>query len=277
MSDRLNGKVALITGAARGQGRRHAVRLAREGADVIAIDLCRQIDSVHYPLASPDDLARTVEEVEGLDRRIVAVEADVRDTSRMSEVVTDGAHQLGGIDIVLANAGIFGIGDEDGNISEQAWRDVIDVNLTGVWNTTTPAIPFLKERHGGAIVITVSVAGTKGLRNMAHYVSAKHGLVGLMRTLAVDLAPYSIRVNSIHPTNVDTDMIQNEPTYRLFSPDLPNPTRDDFATAAQGITLLPTPWVEPDDISNAVLFLVSAEARFVTGVTLPVDAGQSIK
>lgn len=277
MSGRLEGKVAFITGAARGQGRSHAISLAEEGADIIAVDLCAQIETVQYKMATAEDLAETAAAVEALGRRIVARQGDVRDGAAMRDAVDAGVAELGGIDIVLANAGIFTFGDDSGYISEQAWRDVIDTNLTGVWNTITPAVPHLRSRGGGSVVITSSVAGNKGLAHMGAYVAAKHGLVGLMRTLAIELAPDWIRVNSIHPTNVNTQMIQNEPTYHLFNPDLADPSYDDFVRAAHGITLLPVPWVEAIDISNAVLFLVSDEGRYITGISLPVDAGQSIK
>lgn len=277
MSGRLDGKVAFITGAARGQGRSHAIKLAQEGADIIALDICAQIKTVPYEMSTPADLKETVAAVEALGRRIVASEGDVRDSAAVAKAIDAGADALGGIDIVLANAGIFNFGDDSGYISEEAWRDVIDVNLTGVWNTITPAVPFMRTRGGGSIIITSSVAGNKGLAHMGHYVAAKHGLVGLMRTLAIELAPHHIRVNTIHPTNVNTGMIQNEATYHLFNPDLDNPTPDDFIRASRGITLLPVPWVESIDISNAVVFLASDEGRYITGITLPVDAGQSIK
>jgi SDR family mycofactocin-dependent oxidoreductase len=268
MPGRVEGKVAFITGAARGQGRSHAVRLAQEGADIIAVDICAQVDSVPYPMATPDDLAETVKEVEALDRRIVAAQADVRD---------DGIARLGRLDIVSANAGIASFGRAD-ELGEQAWRDMIDTDLTGAWHAAKAAIPHLiAGGRGGSIVITSSDAGLKGFQNIAHYVAAKHGLVGLMRTLALELAPHMIRVNSIHPTQVDTDMIMNAPTYALFRPDLEHPTQQDFEAASQATNALPVPWVEPVDISNALLFLASDEARYITGVTLPVDAGQVIK
>ena len=277
MTGRLENKVAFITGAARGQGRSHALKLASEGADIIAVDLCEQIETVPYPMATPADLDETIEQVEALGRRIVARKADVRVGAQVRDAIEAGVQELGGIDIVLANAGIFNFSDDAGFISEEAWRDVIDVNLTGVWNSITPAIPHLRARGGGSVVITSSVAGNKGLGHMGHYVAAKHGLVGLMRTMAIELAPDWIRVNSIHPTNVNTQMILNEPTYHLFNPDLDYPSHDDFVKAAGGITLLPVPWVEARDISNAVLFLVSDDGRYITGTSLPVDAGQSIK
>src|SRR6201992_2155463 len=274
---RVEGKVAFITGAARGQGRSHAIRLAEEGADIIAVDLAAQVDSVPYPMATPADLAQTVKEVAALARRIGASQADVRDYSAVKAAVDDGVAQLGRLDIVAANAGIFSFGRAE-DLEEQTWQDMIDVNLTGVWHAAKAAIPHLKAGgQGGSIVLTSSAAGLKGYANIAHYVSAKHGVVGLMKTLAVELAPHFIRVNSIHPTQVDTPMIQNEATWRLFRPDLDHPTRADFEPASQAMNLLPIPWVEPADISNAVLFLASDEARYITGVPLPVDAGCVIK
>jgi (+)-trans-carveol dehydrogenase len=277
MTGRVEGKVAFITGAARGQGRSHAVRLAQEGADIIAVDLCAQVDSVPYPMATPEDLADTVKQVEALDRRIVATQADVRDYGAVKQALDDGVAQLGRLDIVSANAGIFSVGPAD-LLPEQTWQDMIDTNLTGVWHAAKAAIPHLiAGGRGGSIVLTSSAAGLKAYANVAHYVSAKHGVVGLMRTLALELAPHMIRVNSLHPTQVDTDMIMNEPTFKLFSPDAENPTIEDFKPVSQALNALPIPWVEPVDISNALLFLASDEARYITGVTLPVDAGAVIK
>jgi len=276
---RVEGKVAFVTGAARGQGRSHAVRLAQEGADIIAVDLASQIDSVPYAMATPADLEQTVKEVEALDRRIVATQADVRDYDALKAALDDGVAQLGRLDIVSANAGIFTEGRAD-ELPEQTWQDMIDVNLTGVWHTVKAAIPHLKAGgRGGSIVITSSTAGLAGFENFAHYVSAKHGVVGLMRTLALELAADSIRVNTVHPTSVNTDMIQNQMTYSLFAPDLPEAerTKENLAPRFQGMNALPIPWVEPVDISNAVLFLASDEARYITGVQLPVDAGFSAK
>lgn len=269
---RVEGKVAFITGAARGQGRSHAVRLAEEGADIIAVDICDQVGSVQYPMATPDDLAKTVDAVEALDRRIVARQADVRSYDAVKSALEAGVAELGRVDIVSANAGISSFAPVE-EMDESTWRDMIDINLTGVWNTCKAAIPHLRAAGGGAIIITSSVAGLKGMANIGHYASAKHGVVGLMRTLAKELAPDMIRVNSVHPTTVDTDMIQNEPTYNLFAPDLENPTQEQMKERFQAINVLPIPWVEARDISNAVLWLASDEARYVTGVTLPIDAG----
>ena len=278
MAGRVAGKVAFITGAARGQGRSHAVRLAHEGADIIAVDVCAGIRGLPYAGATEQDLAETVKEVEALDRRIHAVRADVRDYQALRAALDDGVAQLGRLDIVAANAGIGSSPHAAQDLDDQTWQDMADVNLTGVWHAAKAAIPHLKAGgRGGSIVLTSSAAGLKGYGNIAHYVSAKHGVVGLMKTLAVELAPNFIRVNSIHPTQVDTPMIQNEATWRLFRPDLDRPTRADFEPASQAANLLPIPWVEPADISNALLFLASDEARYITGVPLPVDAGCLIK
>ena len=277
MAGRVEGKVAFITGAARGQGRSHAIRLAEEGADIIAVDLCRQVDSVPYPMSTPQDLAQTVKEVEALDRRIVASQADVRDYGALKAALDAGVAELGRLDIVSANAGISSVGRAD-ELPEETWQDMIDTNLTGVWHAAKAAIPHLKAGgRGGSIILTSSAAGLMAMENIAHYVSAKHGVVGLMRTLALELAPDSIRVNSLHPTMVNTPMIMNEPTYQLFRPDLENPTIDDAGPAFLTLNALPIKWVEPVDISNALLFLASDEARYITGVTLPIDAGCVIK
>jgi SDR family mycofactocin-dependent oxidoreductase len=278
MAGRVQGKVAFITGAARGQGRSHAIRLAQEGADIIAVDLTGQIDTVPYPMSTPADLAETVKEVEALDRRIVATQADVRDYGAVKTALDAGVAELGHLDIVSANAGIFSFGTME-ELDEQNWQDMIDVNLTGVWHAAKAAIPHLRAAGGGSIILTSSTAGLQALQNTGHYNAAKHGVVGLMRTLALELAPDFIRVNSVHPTAVNTDMIQNAATYELFASDLPvaERTKEALAPRFQGLNSLPIPWVEPVDISNAVLWLASDEARYVTGVTLPVDAGLLLK
>jgi SDR family mycofactocin-dependent oxidoreductase len=278
MPGRVEGKVAFITGAARGQGRSHAVRLAQEGADIIAVDICKQIDSVGLPMSTPEDLAETVAQVEALDRRIVAAEVDVRDYDALKATVDDGVAQLGRLDIVAANAGIGSGGSPMHEMSQELWQDMIDVNLTGVWLSAKAAIPHLiAGGRGGSITLTSSVGGLKAYPNIGNYVAAKHGVVGIMRTLAHELGQYGIRVNSVHPTQVDTPMVMHESVYRLFRPDLENPTAADLAPASQTKHVLPVPWVESVDISNALLFLASDEARYITGVTLPVDAGSLIK
>jgi (+)-trans-carveol dehydrogenase/(-)-trans-carveol dehydrogenase len=275
---RVEGKVAFITGAARGQGRSHAIRLAQEGADIIAIDICEAIPENPYEGSTEEDLAETVRQVEALDRRIVASKADVRDFDQLKGALDEGVAQLGRLDIVSANAGISGSPNRSENIPDEEWKNMIDINLGGVWRTAKAAIPHLRAGgRGGSIILTSSDAGIFAYENISHYVSAKHGVVGLMRTLALELAPDMIRVNSIHPTTVDTPMVQNDAIYRLFRPDLENPTKQDFADAATQMNALPIPWVEAVDISNALLWLASDEARYVTGVMLPVDAGAAVK
>lgn len=275
---RVEGMVAFITGAARGQGRSHAIRLAQEGADIIAIDACEDQPGIPYPGATEDDLAETVRQVEALGRTIVASKADVRDYDALKAAVDAGVERLGRLDIVSANAGIGVAPLLAEDITESLWTDMIDVNLSGVWRTAKAAIPHIKAGgRGGSIVLTSSVAGLQAFEHCAAYVSAKHGIVGLMRTMALELAPHMIRVNSIHPTQVDTVMIQNAATYGTFLPGMVNPTREDFAPASQAVNALPIPWVDVIDVSNALLFLASPEARFITGVPLPVDAGALIK
>lgn len=275
----LEGKVAFVTGAARGQGRSHALRLAQEGADVIAVDLCGQIGTVPYDMATSEDLAQTVEEVEALDRRIIATQADVRDSAALKAAVDDGVAQLGRLDIVAANAGIASFSPAE-DLSDEMWDDMIGTNLTGVFRTARAVIPHLKANPGGgSIVLTSSTAGIMGMGNLAHYVSAKHGVVGLMKVLAIELAPNMIRVNSVHPTTVNTDMVMNQGTFDLFRPDMSpgTATVEDAGEAFLTLNLLPVKWVEAVDISNAVVWLSSDQARYITGVQLPVDAGSVIK
>jgi len=267
---RLDGKVAFVTGAARGQGRSHAVRLAEEGADIIAIDLCGQVDSVQYPMSSPDDLAETQRLVEEQDRRVIAQQADVRDFEQLKTAVDRGVAEFGRLDVVCANAGIFTSADSMVDLTEEQWQDVIGINLTGVWHTVKVAVPhMIAAGNGGAIVITSSTAGLKGFPGFGHYVASKHGVIGIMRTLAIELAEHSIRVNTVHPTGVNTPMVVNEWIQQLFA------SRPDMAGGMQN--LLPIQMVEPVDISNAIVWLASDEARYVTGVTLPVDAGYTTK
>jgi (+)-trans-carveol dehydrogenase/(-)-trans-carveol dehydrogenase len=278
MPGRVEGKVAFITGAARGQGRSHAIRLAEEGADIIAVDICEDVDGIPYGGATEEDLAQTVKEVESLDRRIVATKADVREYDDLKRALDEGIAELGRLDIVSANAGIGLAPAQAQDITEVTWQTMIDINLTGVWHTTKAATPHLIEGgRGGSMILTSSSQGLRSSQNIAHYASAKHGVVGLMRTLALELAPHNIRVNSLHPTNVDTPMIMNDATFRLFRPELEHPDRDDMAEAALSLNALPVAWVDSVDISNALLFLASDEARYITGVTLSVDAGSALK
>ncbi|MFG1925946.1 mycofactocin-coupled SDR family oxidoreductase [Cryptosporangium sp. NPDC048952] len=276
MAGRVQGKVAFITGAARGQGRSHAIRLAQEGADIIAIDLNEDVPGTGSPGATDADLAETVKQVEALDRRILATKADVRDYAAVKKAVDEGVAELGRLDIVSANAGIASLPHLAHEMEEDTWKTMIDINLTGVWHTAKATIPHLIAAGGGALVLTSSAAGLQPYANIAHYVAAKHGVVGLMKTLALELAPHHIRVNSLHPTQVDTPMIQNPATYALFT-GRPDSTREEFEPISQEMNALPIPWVDAVDISNALLFLASDEGRYITGVTLPVDAGTLIK
>jgi (+)-trans-carveol dehydrogenase len=266
---RVEGKVAFITGAARGQGRSHAVRLAEEGADIIALDICKQLGTP-YEMSKPEDLDETVRLVEAAGGRIVARQGDVRDQGSLDAAVADGVAELGAIDIVIANAGICSF-DPVEQISEDKWGEMLDINLSGCWRTAKAAIPQLND--GGSIVLTSSAAGLRGYAGLAHYVTAKHGLIGLMRAMAHELGPRGIRVNCVNPTQVETDMLMNQGTYNMFRPDLEEATKDEFAEASQSGMLIPVPWVQSSDITDAVLFLASDESKFVTALALPVDAG----
>ena len=279
MTGRVEGKVAFITGAARGQGRAHAVRLASEGADIIAVDICKKIDTVDKIAAStPEDLAETADLVKGHNRRIYTAEVDVRDYEALKAAVDAGVEQLGRLDIIVANAGIGNGGQTLDKTSETDWTAMIDINLGGVWKTVKAGVPhILAGGRGGSIILTSSVGGLKAYPHTGHYVAAKHGVVGLMRTFAVELGAQNIRVNSVHPTNVNTPLFMNEGTMKLFRPDLENPGPEDMKVVGQLMHTLPIGWVEPEDIANAVLFLASDEARYITGVTLPVDGGSCLK
>jgi len=279
MSLRLEGKVAFITGAARGQGRSHAVRLAEEGADIIAVDICEDIASNLYPLATPEDLEDTVKAVESLDRRIVARKADVRRRDALQEVVEEGLAHLGHLDIVVANAGIMPMGTTD----PMDFVDATDVDLIGVMNTVAVSVPHLP--NGASIIVTGSNAGlmegaTDG-GNMgaggSGYAWSKRTLVGYVEQMALHLASRMIRVNAIHPTNCNTDLIHNKELYNVFRPDLEEPTREDVIPAFTYFQAMPIPYVEPVDISNAVLFFACEESRYVTGQQLRVDAGSLLR
>lgn len=276
----LDGKVAFITGAARGQGRSHAVRLAQEGADIIAIDLCEGVDSVtsFYEPATAEDLAETVRQVEALDRRIVAKQADVRDIEALTRAVDEGVAQLGRLDIIVANAGIFTFGSDTQKIDEQSWKDLMDINLTGVWHSYKAAADHLiASGAGGSVIIISSLAGFKGLANVAAYTATKHGVVGLMKVLANELGPHGIRVNTIHPNSIDTKMVKNSNTYKLFRPDLDDPQAKDAEPAFAGMSPMGKAWIEPIHVSNAVAWLASDQSYYVTGGQIPVDGGAAIQ
>ncbi|MEH0352953.1 mycofactocin-coupled SDR family oxidoreductase [Rhodococcus qingshengii] len=274
MPGQLEGKTALITGAARGQGRSHAVRLAQEGANIIALDICRQIESVAYPMGTADDLRQTTAAVENLGRSIVAREVDVRDLSALRTAVSEGIAELGSVDIVLANAGI---GMMSPDIDDaRAFRDQMEVNLFGVWNTVQAAAPaMIAQGTGGAIVLTGSTLGLvgrggDGTGGSDGYCASKHAIVGLGRTWSHWLAPHNIRVNSVHPTGANTPMVVNDAVAKLFA-DSPTSSGADVGN------LLNVELIEAADVSNAIAWLVSDQARYVTGIALPVDAGFTAK
>ena len=281
MAGRLEGKVAFVTGAAHGQGRSHTLAMAREGADIIAVDICGQMDSVPYPMATPDDLAETERGVKELGRSVHAVQADVRERRELREAVDGGVGALGHLDVVVANAGIlpFAMGDPD----PMDLVDVIDVNMIGVMNTVAVSIPHLSA--GGSIIVTGSLAAKmpKTFDNPtmgpggAGYGWAKTTIPSLVEQYAVALAPRSIRVNTVHPFNCDTHLLHNVGIYAVFRPDVENPTLDDVMPAFSAMTAMPVPYIQPIDISNVVLFLASDESRFMTGEELSVDAGTYIK
>lgn len=269
--------MAFITGGARGQGRSHAIRLAEEGADIVTVDICDQIASHKVAMSRPEDLEQTVKAVESLDRRIVAEIADVRDQAALDKVVKRCLTEFGPIDIVSANAGISGVG-KTWELGEVEWQDMIDVNLTGVWHTVKAVIPSMIEAgRGGSIVITSSFCGIRGLENLAHYTATKHGVIGLMRTLANELGPHQIRVNCVLPGNIATPLTLNDSLFKLFAPDIEKPTREDVDPVLQQMSALDVAFLDARDISNAVFWLSSDEARYVTGVNLSVDAGWANK
>jgi SDR family mycofactocin-dependent oxidoreductase len=281
MPGRLEGKVAFITGAARGQGRSHAIRLAQEGADIIAVDICRQIESNPYPLATPDDLAETERAVKELGRRIVARVGDVRERDELREVVAAGLGDLGRLDIIVANAGILPMAMGDPQAMD--FVDAVDVDLIGVMNAVATGLPHLPD--GGSIVVTGSTAGMMPNTTdnpamgpgSAGYGWSKRILISYVEQMALHLAPRFIRVNAVHPTNCNTHLLHNEGLYGMFRPDIPNPTREDVIPAFTMFQAMPIPYVEPLDISNLVLFLASEESRYITGQQIRVDAGSLLK
>lgn len=279
MAGRLEGKVALITGAARGQGRSHAVRFAEEGADIIALDLCEQIETNPYPLATPEDLEQTVKEVEATGRRIVARKADVRERSQVQQVLEDGINAFAHLDIVLANAGILPMGTED----PIAFIDALDVDLIGVLNTVAVTLPSLAD--AGSIIVTGSTAGLmSGAANNpalgaggAGYAYAKKVISTYIEQLAVRTAPRMIRVNAVHPTNTNTHLLHHEGIYKVFRPDLEHPTREDAEVTFNLFQAMPIPYIEPSDVTSLMLYLASDESRYVTGMNIRIDAGSMVK
>ena len=278
---RVAGKVAFITGAARGQGRSHAVRLAEEGADIIAVDLCEDIESIGYPMASPEDLDETRNLVEKTGQRIVTAHADVREVTQLRTALEAGLSEFGKVDIVLAQAGVAGMKSD---VPLQAWIDTINTNLIGTINAIQVCLPHLKE--GAAIVATGSTAALMDAHLKMDpgndiggfaYMTSKRLLSQYAHDLATELSPRGIRLNVVHPTNVNTAMLQSPPMYKSFRPDLPNPTREDAEPVFGIQQAMKVNFVEPEDISNAILWLVSDEARYITGTQLRVDAGGYLK
>ncbi len=265
MPGRVEGKVALVTGAARGQGRSHAVRLAEEGADIIAVDICAPIPNLQYPPATEEDLAETVRQVEALDRRIVATKADVRDRDAFKAAIDDGVAQLGHLDIVVGNAGICIIAAWD-EVTPEIWHDTVSTNLEGVFNTVQLSAPHLIAAGGGSIILTSSAAGLKGLPFLTPYVASKFGVTGLGKAFAAELAQHSIRVNTLHPTGVETAMGEMGAAFPPLLEKNPH-------VGGMLANMLPIQATTPRDQSNAVLFLASDEARYVTALSMTVDAG----
>jgi SDR family mycofactocin-dependent oxidoreductase len=270
-----SGRVALITGGARGQGRFHAVELARRGADIVICDIAAPIASVHYPMATPEDLRETARQVEALGRHCLAVQADVRDPAAMTDLVAQTLQRFGRLDYLLANAGIMSMVPLQ-QLNDQTWDDVIQTNLYGVFHSIRAALPPMVERKFGRIVVTSSVAGRKGLANLTHYSASKWAVIGLVKSVALEVATQGITVNAVCPTSVPTDILLNEATYRRTFPDRENPTREDFiAYAKEHWTSLPqrVPWVECEDVTRLVLFLLSEGGRHLTGEALAIAAG----
>lgn len=271
-SGKLAGRTAFITGGARGQGRSHALTLAREGADIAVCDIVADIPTVPYPLAKPSDLEETVRQVEALGRRCVAVKADVRETAQIDGAVQAAIEAFGHLDILLCNAGVCGFG-AFWEITDAMWDDMIATDLSGVFKTMRAVVPHMIEQGYGRIVATSSMGGRMGNPNLAHYVAAKWGVIGLVKTLALEVAKLGITVNAVCPAAVDTDMVHNEALYGLFAPDLDHPTKEEVAPRYMGLNQIPVPWMAPQEISNAILFLVSDDARYVSGTTLDVCCG----
>jgi SDR family mycofactocin-dependent oxidoreductase len=265
-------KVVLITGGARGQGRSHAVAFAEAGADIAIIDVCQELAGVPHSLATSDDLAETVRAVEDLDRRCIAVEGDVRDTAAIDGLVERAINEFGHIDIAIANAGIAGA-LPFAEISDSAWEQMIGINLTGVFKTMRAVTPHMVERERGRIIATSSMGGRFGFPMLGHYVAAKFGVIGMVKTLALELADKGITVNAVCPTNVSSPMLHSQEMYRLFRPDLENPREEDVVDSFMTINKIPVPWVQTEDVTNTMLFVASDKAWYMTGSALDVGCG----
>ena len=270
----LDGAVAFISGVARGQGRSHAVRLAAEGVKIIGFDLCAQILTVPFAMATPDDLAETERLVKDAGSEMVAVTADARDQEQVDAALQAGLEAFGRLDIVLGNAGIIHDYKKTWQLDEEGFRNVLDVNITGVWHTAKAAVPHMIERgEGGAVVMTGSAASIQGIPNLVGYVASKHAVLGMMRTMAKELGRYQIRVNAVMPGNCNTPMFDNDGIRRLYVPDAEVPDQETFLQRAASMSPMRNPYVEPQDVSEAIAFLVSPMGRLISGVALPVDGG----
>lgn len=271
---RLDGRVALVTGGGRGQGRAHALTLAREGADVAICDIGADVATVPYPLSRPDDLAETAAMVEAEGRRCVAVQADVRDTAQIGAAVAAALDALARIDIVVANAGVCSFGSF-GELTDEAWGDMLDVNLTGVFKTFRAVLPVMVEQGAGRMVATSSMGGRTGMANLAHYVAAKFGVIGLVKSLALEVATHGITVNAVCPSTVDTEMVHNPAMYGLFCPGFDDPGREDVQPIYERMNPMRVPWLDPEEVARATAFLVSDDARHISGTVLEVSCGGS--
>ena len=271
---RFQGRVVFITGAAHGMGRSHALAFARAGANLVLCDACRQYSTVPYPLAQPQELEELVTEIEQLGVAVVAAQVDVTQLAAMQNLVEQAEGKLGPIDIVVANAGLYSFAPS-WELSEQQWDETINVDLKGVWITCKVCIPSMLTRRSGKIICIASTAGMKGMANLAHYVAAKHGVLGLVKTLAIELAPYNINVNAVCPTSVDTAMCRNQALYDVFAGGPgPEATQEHMLHLMNQLNLFPDRnLLPPEAISAAVLWLASDEAQHMTGCALPVDAG----
>ena len=270
----VEGRVALVTGAARGQGRAHAIALANEGADIVVTDICADIATVPYSLGTAAELAETVALVEATGQRCLSMPADIRDTAGIGLVVEAGIEAFGTIDICVANAGVTGYGKFQ-ELDDDTWNDMIDVDLTGTFKTIRAVLPHMLKRRYGRIIATSSMAGRMGNANLAHYVAAKWGVIGMVKSLAMEVANKGITVNAIAPAAVDTPMLHNEAMYKLFCPDMDSPTREDVTPRYQAMNRLGVAWMDPEEISRAVLFVAADAASSMTGQVIEVSLGSS--
>lgn len=269
---RFDGKVLLVTGGARGQGRSHAIEFAKEGADIVIADIARQVDTVPYAMGTEEDLRETVKMVESLDRRCVAVTADLGDSAGAASAVSAAIDQFGKLDILLVNHGLLSLSPVS-EMTDQIWDDVISSDLTGVFKAVRAAVPHMVEQSFGRIVVTASMAGRVGLPTLAHYCAAKWGAIGFVKSVAREVAANNITVNAVCPTNTSTDMVHNPEFYKVFAPDVENPTAEDVTPGFTSLNAVPVPWIEPIDVTNAIMFLASESSRYITGEALHVSAG----